>query len=56
MENLNKLKILETHAPEGVKAFWDVDKAAMSEGAIPRKYKELVALGIAVTTQCPYCI
>jgi AhpD family alkylhydroperoxidase len=28
----------------------------MAEGAIPRKYKELMALAVAFTTQCPYCI
>jgi AhpD family alkylhydroperoxidase len=25
-------------------------------GAIPRKYRELMAIGIACTTQCPYCM
>ena len=24
-------------------------------GVIPRKYRELIALGVAFTTQCPYC-
>ena len=40
----------------GVKAFWAFDKAAMAAGAIPAKYKELMALAVAFTTQCPYCI
>ena len=31
-------------------------KAAMADGAIPAKTKELIALGVAMTTQCPYCI
>jgi AhpD family alkylhydroperoxidase len=39
-----------------MKAFWAFDKAAMAEGAIPVKYKELMALSVAFTTQCPYCI
>jgi AhpD family alkylhydroperoxidase len=26
------------------------------DGAIPRKYRELIALGVALTTQCSYCI
>src|SRR5882724_3280296 len=26
------------------------------DGAIPRKYRELIALGVALTTQCAYCI
>jgi AhpD family alkylhydroperoxidase len=56
MKNLAKLKIIEASAPEGMKAFWAFDKAAMADGAIPVKYKELMALAVAFTTQCPYCI
>jgi AhpD family alkylhydroperoxidase len=56
MKNLAKLKTLDADAPEGMKAFWAFDKAAMAEGAIPVKYKELMALSVAFTTQCPYCI
>jgi AhpD family alkylhydroperoxidase len=37
-------------------AFRAFDKAALSEGAIPKKSKELMALTVAITTQCPYCI
>jgi AhpD family alkylhydroperoxidase len=56
MKNLSKLKTLEANAPEAMKAFWAFDKAAMAAGAIPVKYKELIALAVALTTQCPYCI
>jgi AhpD family alkylhydroperoxidase len=56
MKNLAKLKLLDAKAPQGMKAFWAFDRAAMAEGAIPVKYKELIALGVAFTTQCPYCI
>jgi AhpD family alkylhydroperoxidase len=28
----------------------------MAEGAIPTKTKELIAIAVAMTTQCPYCI
>lgn len=56
MKNLRKLKTLEANAPQGVKAFWAFDEAAMADGAIPRKYKELMAVAVAFTTQCPYCI
>lgn len=55
-KNLSKIKNLEAHAPEAMKAFVAFDKAALSDGAIPRKYKELMALAVAFTTQCPYCI
>ena len=56
MKNLGKLKNIEANAPEAVKAFWAFDRAAMAAGAIPVKYKELIALAVAFTTQCPYCI
>ena len=56
MKNLEKFKMLEVHAPEAMKAFMVFDKAAWSDGAIPKKYKELIAVAVALTTQCPYCI
>jgi len=56
MKNLKKLKSLDAGAPEPIKAFWAFDKAAMAPGAIPAKYKELMAVAVALTTQCPYCI
>ncbi|PYL98295.1 MAG: alkylhydroperoxidase [Verrucomicrobia bacterium] len=55
-ENLAKLKKMDGLAPEVMKAFWVFDKAAVIEGAIPVKYKELIAVAVALTTQCPYCI
>ena len=55
-EYLKKLKKLDTLASEMMKAFWAFDKAAVAEGAIPVKYKELIAVAVALTTQCPYCI
>jgi AhpD family alkylhydroperoxidase len=56
MKNLAKMKDLESHAPEAMKAFLTFDKAAWAEGAIPGKYKELIAIAVALTIQCPYCI
>ncbi len=55
-ENLAKLKKMESAAPEVMKAFWAFDKASVANGAIPVKYKELIAVAVALTTQCPYCI
>ena len=55
-ENLSRLKRMDGLAPEVMKAFWAFDKAAVAEGAIPVKYKELIAVAVALTTQCPYCI
>src|SRR5438067_13476621 len=55
-DNLAKLKDMDSLAPEVMKACWAFDKAAVAEGAIPVKYKELIAVAVALTTQCPYCI
>ena len=55
-ENLNKLKKMDSLAPEVMKAFWEFDRIAVAAGAIPVKYKELIAVAVALTTQCPYCI
>ena len=54
--NLTKLKKLDALTPEAMKAFWAFDKAALADGVIPVKYKELIAVAVALTTQCPYCI
>ena len=56
MDNLIKLKKLAALAPEGWKGFMAFDQAAFKDGAIPLKYKELMAVAVALTTQCPYCI
>ena len=56
MKNIAKLKKFGELAPEAWKAFLAFDKAVVSEGAIPLKYKELIAVAVALTTQCPYCI
>ena len=47
---------MDSLAPEVMKAFWAFDKAAVADGAIPAKYKELIAVAVALTTQCAYCI
>src|SRR6266446_8972204 len=55
-DNLSKLPKLGKLAPEVTAAFWAYDRAALADGAIPKKYKELMAIAVALTTQCPYCI
>ena len=55
-EKLTRIKKMNELAPEAMKAFWAFDKLAVAEGAIPVKYKELIAVAVAATTQCPYCI
>src|SRR4051812_31713836 len=55
-ENLTRMATRNQLAPEMMKAFWAFHQAAVAEGAIPVKYKELIAVGVALATQCPYCI
>jgi len=59
------------YATDGWKHYRDLEKAQKDmfqafrnfnneifekESALPRKMKELIAIGVAHTTQCPYCI
>jgi AhpD family alkylhydroperoxidase len=56
-KNPGKLEGVEADAPEALKAFCAaLDKAAMADGVIPGKYKKLMALAVAFTTQCRHCI
>jgi AhpD family alkylhydroperoxidase len=56
MKNLARLEKLGELAPEAFQGFVVFDEAAFKDGAIPLKYKELMAVAVALTTQCPYCI
>ncbi|CAN2534576.1 hypothetical+protein [Methylocapsa aurea] len=56
MENVKRLKKIGEAAPAAWEAFKQFDAAALAEGAIPKKYKELIALAVAMTTHCPYCL
>ena len=56
MKNLNQLKRLDENAPDAMKAFWAFDKAAFAAGALDAQQKQLMAVAVALTTQCPYCI
>lgn len=56
MSRLTKFKTLGELAPDAFRAFVAFDAAAFDEGAIPLKFKELMAVAAALTTQCPYCI
>src|SRR4051812_16507901 len=56
MKNLAKFEKLGVLAPEAFKGFLAFDQAALADGAIPARTKELMAIAVALTTQCPYCI
>lgn len=55
--DLKNLKDMAKLAPEEFKAWINLDRiVGREDGRIPRKYRELIALAVAHTTQCPYCI
>jgi AhpD family alkylhydroperoxidase len=56
MKNLAKFGRIGELAPSAFQGFVAFDAAAFQDGAVPLKYKELIAVGVALTTQCPYCI
>ncbi|WP_432841917.1 carboxymuconolactone decarboxylase family protein [Dactylosporangium sp. CA-092794] len=51
-------KVYKQQTPDILKAFGQFEEAVFAaEGrAIPLKYRELIALAVALTTQCAYCI
>ncbi len=55
--DLRLLKEMGNLAPTEFNAWLALDNIVRREdGAIPKKYRELIALAVAFTTQCPYCI
>ena len=56
MANLKKLRTIKELTPEAMAAFDALNSAVFKDGALPVKVKELIAVAVALTTQCPYCI
>jgi AhpD family alkylhydroperoxidase len=55
--DLKLLKEMSKLAPEDFRAWANLDGiVAREDGRIPRKYRELIAIAVAHTTQCVYCI
>jgi AhpD family alkylhydroperoxidase len=55
--DLRFLKEMGKLAPTEFNAWFALDRiVAREDGTVPRKYRELIALAVALTTQCPYCI
>jgi AhpD family alkylhydroperoxidase len=55
--DLRLLKEMNKLAPTEFDAWLKLDQIVGRDGgAIPRKFRELIALAVACTTQCPYCI
>lgn len=43
-------------APAPLEAFQNFSRAVFADGALPAVTKQLIAVAVAHTTQCPYCI
>lgn len=56
MAKLTQIGMFGKLVPEAFARFKALDAAALADGAIPKKYKELMGIAVALTTQCPYCI
>jgi AhpD family alkylhydroperoxidase len=56
MKNLARLKKLDENVPDTMKAFGAFEKEAFKAGSIDVLHKQLMAVAVALTTQCPYCI
>jgi len=56
-DDLKVLGEFKKLAPAEFKGFVELDAiVGRDDGKIPRKYRELIALAVACTTQCPYCL
>ena len=57
IQNINhSLGGLRKAQPEAMQGFGQLAKAAMTEGAVSEKHKELIALAIGITQHCSGCI
>jgi AhpD family alkylhydroperoxidase len=54
--NLKKVANLKQWAPTGFSAYTSFSTAATKEGKLSAKLKELIAVAVAHTTECTYCI
>jgi AhpD family alkylhydroperoxidase len=51
------LREMRALAPADYEAWLGLNNIVKREdGAIPKKYRELMALAVSCTTQCPYCL
>ncbi len=56
-EDLEYAQALVKLAPREAEAFLGLKNAAeRADGFIPPKYRELMSMAVALTTQCAYCI
>ena len=55
-DNKRNMAKVKEYVPDAVVGFGTLFQKVMKDGALPLKYKELVALGIAVSDHCEPCI
>ena len=56
LKQLRRLKAGSPNAGETVSAMNTFFAKAVSDGALPAKTKELIAIAVGHATKCPYCI
>jgi alkylhydroperoxidase/carboxymuconolactone decarboxylase family protein len=55
-QDLGRFEEIGNDAPQLAKKFFDYYGAVFAEGALSEREKSLIALAVAHTVQCPYCI
>lgn len=55
-QDLGKFEEIGKEAPELAKKFFDYYAAVFADGELTEREKSLIALAVAHTIQCPYCI
>ena len=56
-DDTKRFKDMRQLAPAEFEAWVNLDRiVGREDGKIPRKYRELIAIAVACTTQCPYCL
>ncbi len=55
-EDLLKFEEIGREAPDLGKKFFDYYNTVFAEGELTEREKALIALAVAHTVQCPYCI
>ncbi len=54
--DMKLMKEMRTLAPADFEAWRGLNSIVGKDGAISRKYRELIAVGVACAIQCPFCI
>jgi AhpD family alkylhydroperoxidase len=55
--DVKRLRDMRTLAPADYEAWLGLNRIiGREDGKIPRKYREIIAVGVAVAVQCPFCM